>query len=178
MTTVESLIALLKLAQPEFCARRCKYTGDRDNRVATITHSVECERLRAAINGGPETPPAFHAMMDLNEPAALTISIDASGRKMWINDANQCRLRAQDIGKLVIDDRREQHCPSCDAERAPQNKRIIVGYEFQYGIAPNHVMLKTDLPVYTCSACELEYTNWEAEDAQQAAIDEHLGRKP
>jgi putative zinc finger/helix-turn-helix YgiT family protein len=54
--------------------------------------------------------------------------------------------------------------------------RSLVEHEFQHGSGDDAVCLRVELPVWTCDACELEYTDEDAEVIRHAAVCRHLGR--
>jgi hypothetical protein len=49
--------------------------------------------------------------------------------------------------------------------------------EFLYGVAPDQVTLKATVPLFTCQACDFEFTDFEAERAREAAVAKHLSPK-
>jgi putative zinc finger/helix-turn-helix YgiT family protein len=48
--------------------------------------------------------------------------------------------------------------------------------QFAYGVGKDQVILTANVPVWTCEACEAQYTDGDAEDIRHAEICRHLGR--
>lgn len=64
-------------------------------------------------------------------------------------------------------------CPGCDAPVTT----TIETERFPYGVdGPDQVILEATVPVRHCAACGLDYTDYEGEDARDAAVRAHLGR--
>jgi hypothetical protein len=51
--------------------------------------------------------PRRHGMMDVHRHP-IQIRVSADGKTLWVNDAERCLLRAQDIPELVIEDERPE----------------------------------------------------------------------
>lgn len=48
--------------------------------------------------------------------------------------------------------------------------------EFQYGNGPDAIALNADVPVWTCGACDLQFTDEMAETIRHNVVCDHLGR--
>ncbi|MXW06583.1 MAG: helix-turn-helix domain-containing protein [Gammaproteobacteria bacterium] len=51
----------------------------------------------------------------------------------------------------------------------------IQDYEYVYGTGESEVKLKVKIPVHSCLQCELQYTDWEAEEIKHNALCLHFG---
>lgn len=66
----------------------------------------------------------------------------------------------------------QSECFSCGATGLI---RRIEHQQFTYGDGPEKVVLTAEVPVWSCVACEEEFTGEEAETARHFAVCEHLG---
>ena len=64
---------------------------------------------------------------------------------------------------------------SCDLCGASELSTELVRDPFIYGTDSDAVELSADVPVHTCSQCEVSYTGKEAEIARHEAVCRHLG---
>ena len=63
-------------------------------------------------------------------------------------------------------------CPQCEVNRVSTE---IHEQEYVYGTGESTVRLKVKIPVHTCNQCELQFTDWEAEEIKHNALCEHFG---
>ena len=63
-------------------------------------------------------------------------------------------------------------CPQCEANRV---STVIQEQEYVYGTGESTIKLKVKIPVHTCNQCELQFTDWEAEEIKHNALCEHFG---
>lgn len=63
-------------------------------------------------------------------------------------------------------------CEACGEKAVSQHE---VEQTFDYGDGDDAAVLRAVVPVYSCSACGLEYTDDEAEDIRHRAVCQHLG---
>lgn len=63
-------------------------------------------------------------------------------------------------------------CEACGSDSVTTSQ---VDQVFTYGAGDNAVELTAAVPVYTCAACGLEYTDGAAEDLRHSAVCGHLG---
>jgi putative zinc finger/helix-turn-helix YgiT family protein len=68
-------------------------------------------------------------------------------------------------------DGEELVCPNCDSVKIVTER---IDQQFKYGVGNNAVDLQVVIPVRTCLACGLQFTDIEAEDARDIAIRKHL----
>lgn len=68
----------------------------------------------------------------------------------------------------------EAHICDICGERSAHSH--IVNHEFTYGPPASQVTLRAQVPVWQCSACDLEYTDSAGEMAKHEAICRHLDR--
>lgn len=58
-------------------------------------------------------------------------------------------------------------CGHCGEQNV---KTTMETEEFDYGIPPNVMKIKTVVPVRTCNTCGFQFTDWEAEEIHDAAV--------
>ena len=63
-------------------------------------------------------------------------------------------------------------CPQCEDSRVSTS---IHEQEYVYGTGESTVTLEVKIPVHTCNQCELQFTDWEAEEIKHNALCEHFG---
>lgn len=66
----------------------------------------------------------------------------------------------------------QSSCPQCEDNRVATS---IQDYEYVYGTGESAVRLKIKIPVHNCLECELQYTDWEAEEIKHNALCQHFG---
>lgn len=66
----------------------------------------------------------------------------------------------------------DEGCPGCGALGTITAQQV--DEDFQYGAGPDAVMLTSHHCLFTCSACTMQYTSFDAEESRQLAVDEHL----
>ena len=66
----------------------------------------------------------------------------------------------------------KQKCPSCNDDRV---LRSIQDYEYVYGVGEAAVRIWLEIPVYSCTQCQIQFTNWETEEIEKQALCKHFG---
>ena len=70
-----------------------------------------------------------------------------------------------------VDECLPKNCPDCGSKVIETN---VVDDPFQYGYGEKAVMLSAPVPFRRCITCGFEWTDSNAEDVRQAAINDHL----
>ena len=66
----------------------------------------------------------------------------------------------------------DKRCPICDHERVTSRTQDDV---FEYGVpGAEQVELRAPVEVHSCAACKFEWTEADAEEARQRAVDDYL----
>jgi len=76
-------------------------------------------------------------------------------------------------GKRMRTLRSECACPLCGEDGAVKTSWEIVS--FGYGAGESVVELSAEIPVHTCTACEFQYLDDQAERLKHSAVCRHLG---
>lgn len=66
----------------------------------------------------------------------------------------------------------EMTCPQCQSNRV---STTIRDYEYVYGAGESAITLQVEIPVRSCSDCECQFTDWEAEEMMHNALCTHFG---
>ena len=66
----------------------------------------------------------------------------------------------------------KQRCPSCNDDRV---SRSLEDYEYVFGVGEEAIRLWLVIPVYRCTQCQVQFTNWEKEEIQIQALCKHFG---
>ena len=67
---------------------------------------------------------------------------------------------------------RQSSCPQCEDNRVTTS---IQDYKYVYGTGDSAVKLNVKIPVHECFQCELQYTDWEADEIKHNALCQHFG---
>lgn len=67
-------------------------------------------------------------------------------------------------------------CPRCGA--AGSVTQSTMHDEFDYGSGDSKVVLGATFPVFSCSECDIEFADHEAEEARHRAVCRYLGVDP
>ena len=67
---------------------------------------------------------------------------------------------------------RQSSCPQCEGSRVTTSMQ---DYEYVYGTGASAVKLNVKIPVHNCLQCELEYTDYEAQEIKHNALCQHFG---
>ena len=68
-----------------------------------------------------------------------------------------------------------KNCPDCGAASIDSRSE---SQPIHYRPAPDTVLIPCTVIVWRCSACTLEWTDHEAEDARTKAVNEYLAKTP
>ena len=63
-------------------------------------------------------------------------------------------------------------CPQCEDSQVSTK---IQEREYVYGTGESAVKLDVKIPVHTCNNCELEFSDWKAEEIKHNALCQHFG---
>lgn len=74
--------------------------------------------------------------------------------------------------KTADTDQRTALCPSCEQDSLCMT---LEEETFQYGTGEAAVELRARVPVYTCAACDFQFTDHEAERIRHETVCRHLG---
>ena len=66
----------------------------------------------------------------------------------------------------------QSSCPQCEEKQVATS---IQDYKYVYGTGESAVRLNVKIPVHKCLQCELQYTDWEAEEIKHNALCQHFG---